>query len=37
MGWLSPAQARMNLLRVVQWALLMWLSVQQVMKDYNTT
>lgn len=37
MGWLSQARAWMSLLQVVQWALLMWLSVQQVMKDNNTT
>lgn len=33
MGWLSPAWAWMCLLRVVQQALPMCLSVRQVMKD----
>lgn len=37
MGCLSPAWAWMSLLHVVQQALLMWLSVQQVMKDNNIT
>lgn len=36
-GWFSPSQVWMSLLHVVQQALPMWLSVQQVMKDNSMT